>query len=272
MAAVEETAWSEALRNILTLGIILVACALALSSPGSLADSPARKTLWLTVQACVADYQLIGSPFPCLQVNLNGGQDRGYIVLRDRGDTILAPTRKVVGIEDPWLQTPDAPNYFDDAWRARPLLAGPDGRPPPPENFALAVNSKFTRSQDQLHIHMGCLAPEVKRWLPGLAPKLPVGVWTRVGVPIAGSSFLAMRTGRAPGTDVEPFRLAAEAMGGKTNLARMTLLVTEARIGETDEALIFASYAGESGPVHELRAETMLDLTCAGLPRASVAE
>ncbi len=262
-------AGSETLRNVLVnFAIGLVACGLALSPPGSLARAPARQALWLTVQACVADFRLVGAAFPCLLVDLNGGEERGYVILRDPlgpPDTILAPTRKVAGIEDPWLRSREAPNYFAAAWRARPLLKGPGGQPPAPDDFALAVNSALTRSQDQFHIHLGCLAPAVKRWLPAIAPKLPVGAWTRVGVATAGSSLWALRTGRADPQDIEPLRLAAAAMGGKTNLARMTILVTELRIAESEESMILVSYAGGFG---RASAESMLDPVCSAGSRA----
>jgi CDP-diacylglycerol pyrophosphatase len=261
---------SETLRNILvnfTVGF--AACGLALLPPGSLAGSPAREALWLTVQACVADFKLTGAAFPCLLVDLDGGEERGYVVLRDAPETILAPTRRVAGIEDPWLQSREAPNYFDAAWRARPLLKGPDGRPPASDDFALAVNSAFKRSQDQFHIHLGCLAPAVKRWLPLLAPTLPVGAWTRVGVPIAGSSFWALRTGREDAAGLEPIRLAAEATGGAMNLARMTILVAEVRIGESEESLILLFYAGEPVSLRQASAENMLDPACSGGSRES---
>ncbi len=36
-----------------------------------------RMALWQVVRACVADYKLTGAPFPCLEVNLAGGEGRG---------------------------------------------------------------------------------------------------------------------------------------------------------------------------------------------------
>ena len=35
-----------------------------------------RMALWQVVRACVADYKLTGAPFPCLEVNLAGGEER----------------------------------------------------------------------------------------------------------------------------------------------------------------------------------------------------
>jgi len=116
-----------------------------------------RMAPWQVVRACVADFKLTGSPFPCLEVDLSGGEEGGSVVLRPSlsDDMILAPTRRIVGVEDPFLQSPGAPNYFDAGWRARSLLRGADGRPPERDAVALVVNSAVVRDQDQLHIHVG---------------------------------------------------------------------------------------------------------------------
>ena len=52
-----------------------------------------RMALWQVVRACVADSKLTGQPFPCLEVNLSGGDERGTVVLRPPllADTVLAP-------------------------------------------------------------------------------------------------------------------------------------------------------------------------------------
>ena len=73
-------------------------------------------------------------------------------------------------------------------------LKSPDGTPPAPDDFALAVNSALTRSQDQFHIHLGCLAPALGRRLPALAPEMPVGAWTRIGTWTRRPSLLQTRT------------------------------------------------------------------------------
>ncbi len=275
MAKGDSGAWGlRTLRGLsVSLAIGLIICGLALSTLGLLMASPVRQTLWLAVQACVADFKLTGAPFPCLLVDLTGGEERGYVVLRTpfgRPDTILAPTRRVVGVEDPWLQSPEAPNYFDAAWRARPLLEGPGGRPPRPSEFALAVNSALMRSQDQLHIHLGCLAPAAQRWLPVLASRLPIGEWRRVDVALAGAAFWGLRTGRADLAGVEPFRLAAEGLADKIrNPARLMILVAQVRIADNDESLILASYASASGSLSEASAEGILDPTCSDRSRPS---
>src|SRR5271165_2023952 len=114
-------------------------CALALMLLLAAAASAARaaenrETLWPVVRTCASAYRMIGVSFPCLKVDLPGGAlDRGYAVLRppNSNDLILSPTRKIVGVEDPFIQSPAAPNYFADAWRERTFLKAADGNPPP---------------------------------------------------------------------------------------------------------------------------------------------
>jgi len=72
-----------------------------------------RMVLWQVVRACVADFKLTGKPFPCLEVDISRREAFGNVVLRPplMDDTVLVPTRRMKGIEDPFLQSPEAPNY-----------------------------------------------------------------------------------------------------------------------------------------------------------------
>ena len=163
--------------------------------------------LWQVVRACVADYKLTGTPFPCLAVDLAGGEERGNVVLRPPllDDTVLAPTRKITGVEDPFLQSPEAPNYFDAAWRARTFLKGPEGQAPERDAVARVVNSAIVRGQDQLHIHMGCLLPYARRALAAAAPRISMGEWAQIGPVVPHTTLWGYRI---PGTglaNVNPF-------------------------------------------------------------------
>jgi CDP-diacylglycerol pyrophosphatase len=205
-----------------------------------------RTALWQIVRACVANTKLTGSPFPCLEVNLAGGEELGDVVVRPplSDDTILSPTRRIPGVEDPFLQSPEAPNYFDAAWRARTFLKDADGQAPERDAIALFVNSAAQRTQDQLHIHMGCLVPYARRTLAAAAPKVPMGAWAQIGPVVPHTMFWAYRI---PGTElanVNPFRLAAEELAGKTRgPGDLTVAVAGMRVAGDDEFLILASYA-----------------------------
>ena len=205
-----------------------------------------RMALWQAVRACVADYKLTGAPFPCLEVDLAGGEERGAVVLRPplMNDTVLAPTRRIIGVEDPFLQSAEAPNYFDAAWRARAFLKDASGQIPEHDAIALFVNSAIVRIQDQLHIHVGCLLPYSRRALVAVAPKVPMGEWAQIGPVIPHTMFWAYRI---PGTElasVNPFRLAAKVVAGKTKgPGDLTVGVAGVRVAGDDEFLILASYA-----------------------------
>ena len=162
-------AWSEGCA--VRVCLVFAAGVIALTAFATWAFALDRQALWSVVNACVADHKLTRAPFPCLKVDLGGGKERGYVVLYApfERDTILAPTRKIVGVEDPYLQSSAAPNYFADAWEAWLNLNGERGRTPD-LGFALVVNSALARSQDQLHIHMGCLAPSARSALDAARP------------------------------------------------------------------------------------------------------
>jgi CDP-diacylglycerol pyrophosphatase len=204
-----------------------------------------RLALWQVVRACVATYKLTGTPFPCLEVNLTGGEEGGSVVLRPplSQDTILAPTRRIEGIEDPFLQSPEAPNYFDAAWRARRFLRDADGQAPERDEIALFVNSAVVRTQDQLHIHVGCLLPYARRTLAAAAPRVPMGEWAQIGPVVPHTMFWAYRISETELANVNPFQLAAEELGSQTRgLGDLTVVVTGARVDDDDEFLILASY------------------------------
>ena len=248
MRGPERDAQDEAVtRGAKTVRIFAVVAVLTVSAAfAAFAMELDRMALWQVVRACVADYKLTGTPFPCLKVDLSGGEARGNVVLRAplSDDTILAPTRRIIGIEDPFLQSPEAPNYFDAAWRARTFLKGADGQAPERDAIALIVNSAVVRGQDQLHIHVGCLLPYARRTLAAAAPKVPMGEWAQIGPVVPHTMFWGYRI---PGTDlanVNPFRLAAEALAGKTKgPGDLTIVVAGVRVESDDEFLILASYA-----------------------------
>jgi CDP-diacylglycerol pyrophosphatase len=221
-----------------------------------------RMVLWQVVRACVADFKLTGKPFPCLEVDISRREAFGNVVLRPplMDDTVLVPTRRIKGIDDPFLQSPEAPNYFDAAWRARTFLENADGQAPERDAIALFVNSAIVRTQDQLHIHVGCLLPYARATLAAAAPKVPMGEWAQIGPVVPHTMFWAYRI---PGTDlanVNPFRLAAEAIGGKTkDPGDLTVVVVGVRVDGDDQFLILASYARAPHAWWPVGADDLLD-------------
>ncbi|MBB3453364.1 CDP-diacylglycerol pyrophosphatase [Rhizobium sp. BK313] len=144
----------------IVLTISLAAIVIIMSSFAS------RSALGLVVEACKINSVLTGSPYPCLKVVQAQDPLSSYAVLREPADkerTVLAPLADVPGIEDPRLLAAGAPNYFDAAWKERSdaIRAGRA----PPQDFALAVNAAVWRTQDRLHIHIGCETPRFRALL-----------------------------------------------------------------------------------------------------------
>ncbi len=247
--------------------LALVAVTLVLIACAAFAMAFHRDALNEVVRACVADAGLTCRSYPCLAVDLSGGEERGHVLLRPpwSNDLILSPTRPIVGIEDPVLQLPDAPNYFAEAWRARAMIATANGAPPARDQIALFVNSRLVRDQDQLHIHIGCLKPKPRRNLIAAAPGLTPGVWNEIDPIIPHQPVLAMRIRSADLAGVSPFRLVHEALDGVARSpADEVIMAVGARVDGHDEFLIVASYAGLPHSWWPLGGDGLIDKRCRG--------
>ena len=92
--------------------------------------------------------------------------EHGDAVLKDRcGAThfLLMPMARRTGVESPELLRDDEPDYFGDAWAARDRVIAASGRSDVRvDELGLAINSRWGRSQDQLHIHIDFVRAEVR--------------------------------------------------------------------------------------------------------------
>ena len=163
------------------------------------------------MRACLLDKATTGAPLPCLEVDVSGGEARGFAVLRPpfgEPDTILTPTRPIVGLEDPRLQAPDAPNYFALAWDARRLLATAGGEAPP----TIASRSPSTRASRARRTSCMCTSAAWRRTSRRACRRARLdrskGAWFRGRDMGPGLELWTYRTGEADLAHVEPFRLA----------------------------------------------------------------
>ena len=113
-------AWAAAILTSLLTGCAVLA-------QGAARDPNA---LWAVVHdICVPDQQVFANPTPCAEVDLAAG----YAILKDPSASapthfLLVPTTRVIGIEDPAILSPGAPNYWAAAWRARRYVDQRAGR------------------------------------------------------------------------------------------------------------------------------------------------
>jgi CDP-diacylglycerol pyrophosphatase len=118
--------------------------------------------LWKIVHdRCVPDQFSRNDPAPCTEVNL---LERWALYKDDNGATqfLLIPTDRATGIEDPFILTEQAPNYWQAAWTARRFVDQRAAKNLRNDEIALAINSQLARSQNQLHIHIDCIRPDVR--------------------------------------------------------------------------------------------------------------
>ena len=188
----------------------LLAGLLLLPSAGQAADPSA---LWKIVNGqCVPHEQVERDPSPCTSLDVSDGPDKGYAVLKDINGVaqfLLIPTARISGIEDPAILRDGATNYWDAAWQARYFLEDRLHTTLPRDDLALAINSPSGRSQDQLHIHIDCIRPDVHAVLLDNLAKV-VDVWTPFPVPLAGHHYRSIRIDQETLDGVNPFRVLAD--------------------------------------------------------------
>jgi CDP-diacylglycerol pyrophosphatase len=142
-----------------------------------------RQALWRFVSlSCVPAAQSGAGTGKCAEVSLAPGLESGHVVFKDRNGPLqylLMPTRRVSGVEDDFLLRPEAPPYWAEAWRARRWMAVSHGAPVPREVVSIAVNPKWARSQEQLHLHVSCVRPDLRAFLQAL-PAARSEAWSAI--------------------------------------------------------------------------------------------
>jgi len=204
--------------------LVIGVCWLALA-----AHSANPNALWDIVHGqCVPHMQQHDDPKPCAEVDLAHGVDSGYAVLKDivgASQFLLIPTERVGGIESQSLLAPDAVNYFDAAWTARSFTEKALGRAMPRDMLSLAINSQFGRTQNELHIHIDCIAPDVREVLRRERDKIG-DQWKLLEEPLAGRRYYAMRVTADTLAGHDPFTLLAQGIPeAKADMALYTLVV-----------------------------------------------
>lgn len=187
--------------------------------------------LWAIVHGACVPHEMRGQgPAPCSLVDLEGGVEKGYAILKDlrgRAQFLLIPTARITGIESPVLLQPGTTNYFAKAWRARTFVADRLGHPLDRRDVSLAVNSRLRRSQGQLHIHIDCVRRDVRDALRRLAPAIG-DRWAPLAEPLVGRPYRAMRVlGDDLGT-ADPFDLLARDEGARSAMGEHALAVVGA--------------------------------------------
>jgi CDP-diacylglycerol pyrophosphatase len=255
------------LRSVVTARARMgAACAVLLIAGAVVAGRAAdHSALWRIVHdQCIPDQQANGAPAPCASVDIALGVDEGVAILKDINGIaqhLAIPTRRIAGIDSPEILDPALPNYWRAAWAARSFVNARLAHELPRDAIGLAINAASRRSQDQLHIHIDCVAPDVRAALGAYRAKLSAD-WHVLPFPLKGRRYWARRLDSSDLSDAAPFRLLAEGVAGaKGDMAQETLVAVGAAFEPARPGFILlADHADPGAGGH---GEDLLDARCA---------
>ena len=246
-----------------TMGLIII----IIANLTHTASAAVRDELWTVVHdICVPAYQGIGVGFPCSEVSIGDGLERGFAVLRAPSSAthiIVVPTTRISGIESPALLKKNAPNYWEAAWDARRFVE--EGAPIrlPRDKIGMAINSEASRSQDQLHIHVACISPKVAQFLRRNHAEIHE-TWVLLRPSLLGHRFAAMKVKSENLAHVDPFKLLARGLpSGKVSMGNQTLAVIGATFADGRTGFYLFTNDPSALPGNILGAEALLDDKCA---------
>jgi CDP-diacylglycerol pyrophosphatase len=163
---------------------------------------------------------------PCLKAD----RAAGYVILRDRKGPhhyLVLPTLAVSGIESATLLDPSMPNYFWLAWENRGFLTDTT-RAVDDNHVMLAINSRYGRSQKQLHVHISCMSADVRTRLDAVEHGLGAA-WRPIANGLKGNDYWVRRAGEDEIQRIGAFRLLSDSLPAPSSMGRFSLAMTKAR-------------------------------------------
>lgn len=188
--------------------------------------------LWRIIsQQCVPNQRDNHNPVPCAKVDLQSG----FVLLKDIHGPLqylLLPTTKMKGMESPELLQAKTANFFWLSWQQRNFMSLRRGSPVPDDVISLTINSISGRTQNQLHIHISCLRPDVRNQLNQYAKTLNSG-WQDFPVLLAGNKYIARKVSEAEFVQRSPFiLLASQVPQAREHMGSYSLAMAKLADGE----------------------------------------
>lgn len=147
------------------VAVLAVCGAMSGCADSRLFSSGMRDGLWRSVQAnCLT----AGKPPHADCAALDRAD--GLVLYKDAigaSHYLVIPDRPVTGVEDPQVWAGKRPNDWAFGWRERQIVGTAIGRPVPDTLVGLAINSRASRSQGQLHIHLDCISGAAREFVNG---------------------------------------------------------------------------------------------------------
>jgi CDP-diacylglycerol pyrophosphatase len=226
-----------------------------------------RSALWnLVNDKCVPHFRAFKDPAPCASIDLIDASNGTAIVKDAIGAThfLAIPTRQVEGIESPEVLDLDAPNWFARAWNARHFIYERLGKTLPREVVGLAINSQISRSQDQLHIHIDCVKPDVASALAAALTEVGSD-WSDPPLVLLGKTFAARRLEQPELDGINPFRLVASGPValGRWQMGFTTIVIVGAKFRGGVEGFVLLAGHADTAIADRGHGSDLLDRSCA---------
>jgi CDP-diacylglycerol pyrophosphatase len=181
-----------------------------------------------------------------------------YIILKDNAPTkpdsyMIIPTKKITGIEDREIFAMPFVDFWEYGWQRSRQYPGK-----PASRTAMAINSAHARTQEQLHIHISCVRPDVSKILEAQNKEIgtyPAEVVT-LQLPPHNNTYRVVKVTRLRGTE-SPYEVIQVIPGVQRNMGDQSIAVVGSQ--KRDEYYVLETYyhGADSGAAEEL-----LDQTC----------
>jgi len=246
-----------AVSSLTRRAFLLGAAFFLAAAPSAFADSMA---LWNIVHGkCVAHAEAGQGFAPCADLDLADG----VALLKDLhgvAQELAIPTARVTGIEDPLVLASGAPDYFGYAWKERAALEAILKKPLPREAVGISINSMYSRSQEQLHLHIDCMDEGVMAALSAYRDALDA-TFRQMTVELKGRKYWARDVTPADLAAATPFQMLADGIpGARAQMGAWSLILVGATLTGQPGFVLLADHAEMMGGGH---AEALQDHDCA---------
>lgn len=215
-------------------------------SAASCVVAPRPNSLWSLARCCARD--LASNP-GCRSYD---AADE-FIILKDNSRKkpaayLIIPTAKITGIDDRQIFAPPFVDFWAYGWQQAQIYVKK-----PAAEIALAINSRPGRTQDQLHIHLACVRPEVAQSLARNAARIGSSPATALQLAL-GPDHHIYRVIKVPGLTAadSPYNLVAGMPGAAADMADQSIAV----VGSTTLGLYYVldtvAEGADSGSAEEL--------------------
>lgn len=202
---------------------------------------------------------ITGPCTPCVQKTTD------TVVMKDRNGIaqyLLLPTARITGIESPQILDDNSPNYWAAAWAARTWVEQKLQHPIARDWLSLTINSAYGRTQNQLHIHVDCLAADVHDALATQMDAIGPN-WHALATPLKNHPYWAKRLDSPDLKGINPFIALADGIpAARQHMDQQTLIAIGANFKDGHDGFILLTDHADLANADRASGEEVQDHDC----------